>query len=162
MLKQMLGQLDVMLQHHSKVHLIRFDLHQPTHTDDNKRITTFVRRYSDALCREYGFTRVAYCWAREQEKAKAQHYHFVFILDGHKVQGGQKLARLARKTWEQMGGTEWTPKRHYYNLTRNDHQSLQDAIYRVSYLAKGRGKGYRPSQTKDYGTSRIKPASYKE
>jgi hypothetical protein len=31
-----------------------------------------------------------------------------------------------------------------------------DAIYRISYLAKVRGKGYRDPQAKDYGTSRLK------
>lgn len=155
-LSAMLDQLDAMLSYHSKVHLIRIDLHQPTFTDDNKRITTFIRRYSKQLCREYGFKRIGYCWVRELETAKSQHYHFVFILDGHRVQGGGKLARLARETWEQMGGTEWTPAHHYYNIKRYDHQSLQDAIWRISYLAKGRGKGYRPTQTKDYGTSRIR------
>ena len=31
------------------------------------------------------------------------------------------------------------------------------AIYRISYLAKTRGKGYRDPQAKDYETSRLKP-----
>jgi len=30
-------------------------------------------------------------------------------------------------------------------------------LWRISYFAKGRGKGYKPPQTKNYGTSRIKP-----
>lgn len=155
MLKSMLGQLDAMLHHHSKVHLIRFDLHQELYTPDNKRITIFMRRYSKRLKQEYGFKRIGYFWVREQEKVKHQHYHFALILDGHKVKGGQKLARMARETWAEMSGAEWTPKNHYYNIARNDHQSIQSAVWRVSYLAKGRGKGYRPTHTKDYGASRI-------
>ena len=39
--------------------------------------------------------------------------------------------------------------------TSNDVESLLAAIWRVSYLAKVRGKGYKPPQTKNYGTSRI-------
>lgn len=33
----------------------------------------------------------------------------------------------------------------------------QEVIYRVSYLAKARGKGYRDKQAKDYQCSRMKP-----
>jgi len=31
---------------------------------------------------------------------------------------------------------------------------IGDVIYRISYLAKVRGKGYRSQQAKDYGASR--------
>lgn len=36
--------------------------------------------------------------------------------------------------------------------------TIQGAIWHISYLAKAkaRGKGYKPDQTKNYGTSRIK------
>ena len=57
---------------------------------------------------------------------------------------------------ESLIGTEFTPKNCYYNVKRNDYNSLQDAIWRISYLAKTRGKGRKPKQAKDYSTSRIK------
>jgi hypothetical protein len=44
---------------------------------------------------------------------------------------------------------------HPFHFVDNE-QALQAAIYRISYLAKPRGKGYRPPQTKDYGCSRMK------
>ena len=37
-----------------------------------------------------------------------------------------------------------------------------EAINRVSYLGKTRGKGYRPKQSKDYGSSRLKHPTTKK
>ena len=49
------------------------------------------------------------------------------------------------------------PSNPYYFIDQNNKQTeLQNAIFRLSYLAKTRGKGYRDSQAKDYGTSRLK------
>jgi len=44
----------------------------------------------------------------------------------------------------------------YYNINEDDNETRLKAIYRLSYLAKVRGKGYRDSQAKDYQTSRLK------
>lgn len=157
MMKRIINQLEIMMDYHSKVHIIRFDLHQPYYTDDNIRLSTFRRRLSKWLKREYGFKRIGFAWVRELEKSKTQHYHYALILDGHKVQSARKILKTARTYWGNMAGSEWTPDHPYYNLTRNDHSTTQAAIYRLSYLAKGRGKGYRPKYNKDYSTSRLKP-----
>ncbi|AFV73509.1 hypothetical protein DIKCMJMK_01487 [Shewanella oneidensis] len=156
MLKTMIEQVLVMLTYYKRVTLIRFDLHQPTNTATSKRITQFNRRFKQKLIARYGVNKVGFCWCREQEKAKAQHYHFVVMLDGRTVQASWGIGLLVNEVWQQMGGTYWLPKRHY-NLVRGELNELSKAIYRVSYLAKGRGKGYRPAQSKDYGTSRLKP-----
>lgn len=144
-----------MLDHHGKVHVVRFDLRQPTYTPDNKRITTFNRRFFKKLISEYGFSRIGYIWVREKEKAKSQHYHFALFLDGQKVQHGRKIVRLARETWQEMGGSEFTPDNYFYNITRNDKQGIGEVIYRISYFAKARGKGYKSRQSNNYSTSRI-------
>ena len=48
-----------------------------------------------------------------------------------------------------------TIKNPYYYLDKNNlNIELAKAIYRISYLAKVRGKGYRSQQAKDYGASR--------
>ncbi|WP_412502997.1 inovirus-type Gp2 protein [Shewanella chilikensis] len=156
MLKTMIGQVFAMLSHYKRVTLIRFDLHQPTNTPTSKRITQFNRRLYGKLKTKYGVNKIGFCWCREQEKAKAQHYHFVLMLDGRRVQQAWGVQELVNEVWQQMGGTCWFPKRHY-NMVRGEPSELSKAIYRVSYLAKGRGKGYRPAQSKDYGTSRLKP-----
>jgi len=157
MMKTIINQLEIMIDHHSKVHVIRFDLRQPTHTDSSVRITNFQRRFFRWLKREYGFKRIAFAWAREQEKAKAQHYHYALMLDGHKVQCASKILKASRDCWMTMDGSEWTPEHPYYNLSRHNDKATRDAIYRLSYLAKGRGKGYRPKRNKDYNASRLKP-----
>lgn len=155
MAKRMIGEVEAMLEHHNKIHIIRFDLRQPTYTPDNRHITDFNRRLHSRLKVKYQLTRIGFMWAREREKAKQQHYHYVLILDGNKVQHPHHIQKIAQTVWEHMDGSVGFCKNCYYNICRNDHQKLQAAILRISYLAKGRGKGYRPPQTKDYSTSRI-------
>ncbi len=156
MMQAILGQLFAMLSHHNKVLIFRFDLHCPDHTDTNKNITDFLRRLSRRVIRHYELTRFAYCWAREQEKAKQQHYHFALMLDGNKVQKPSLIWEMIKTIWEFIGGSCWLPENAYYRLTRANRPQIQESIMRLSYLAKGRGKGYKPHQTKNYGTSRIK------
>ena len=157
MLKRITGQLEAMLSHHAKVHILRFDFHQPTYTDTNERITTFNRRLFKWLKRNYGLQRIGFTWVREQEKAKQQHYHYALMIDGHKVQYSDLIQKKVIQIWSEItdGNTCWIPAHPYHNVARNDCDSLQEAVYRISYLAKARGKGYSPPQTKDYSTSRI-------
>jgi len=78
------------------------------------------------------------------------------MVDGHKVRHPIEILAKVKEIWEQqLDGSMFTPKNCYYNLERDNHTSIQDAIWRISYLAKARGKGYKPAQTKNYGTSRI-------
>ena len=95
-------------------------------------------------------------WCREIEKAKQQHYHYALIIDGHKVNHPELVNKKAKEIWRQLDGSEFFPEHCFYNLKRNDYESKQDAIYPISYLAKTRGKGYKPDQTKNYSVSRIK------
>ena len=157
MLKKMIGQLEAMLSYHSKINVIRFDLRQEVYTDKNTQMTVFNRRLFKWLKRHYKLKRIGFIWCREQEKAKHQHYHYVLIIDGHKVEKARLIANKVKEIWESLSGAYWLPKNCYYNLKRNQYKEIQNAIFRISYLAKARGKGYRPPQTKDYGTSRIKP-----
>lgn len=155
MLKKMLGQFFNMLSHHHRLHVLRFDLHQPTYQADNKRITKFNRNLFKRLQRIYNFKRIGYCWVREQEKAPAPHYHYVLMLDGSKVRYPHKLLIIINEVWTNMSGSFYVPEHCYYNVDRHDLSRLAKVIYRISYFAKGRGKGIRPPQTKDYSTSRI-------
>jgi hypothetical protein len=91
-----------------------------------------------------------------QETAKKQHYHYALIIDGHKVNFPYEVTNKVKELWLQLDGSEYFPHNCYYNVKRDDYESIQDAIWRISYLAKARGKGYKPDQVKNYGTSRIK------
>lgn len=156
-MKRIIEQLENMLSYHRKLLVIRFDLHQPIYTANNEQITAFQRRFFRWIKRKYKVTRIGFMWAREIEKSKAQHYHYALILDGSKVNTSASVIRHARDYWQRMSGTEWTPKEcHFYKFNREDTFTLRETIYRLSYLAKGRGKGYKAKQAKDYSTSRIK------
>jgi len=156
LLKNMINQLENIMTHHSKIMLIRFDLRQPTFTENNKRITVFNRRLFKWLKSKYGFLRIGFIWCREQELSEAQHYHYVLLLDGHKIKHPCLVLDKVKSIWETMNGTYWGVKNCFYRLTRYDDLTLQRAIFRVSYLAKASGKNRRPTQTKDFGMSRIK------
>ncbi|MBB1370300.1 inovirus-type Gp2 protein [Pseudoalteromonas sp. SR45-4] len=157
MAKKMINQVDVMLNHHSKVHLVRFDLRLYEFTQTNQVITKFNRILFKWLKRSYNLKRIGFIWCREIETAKQQHYHYVLMLDGHKIRHPHDILSKVKMVWEhQLQGSQYTPKHCYYNIKRGDYNSLQQAIWRISYLAKVRGKGQKPPQTKNYSTSRIK------
>ncbi|MDO6525366.1 inovirus-type Gp2 protein [Motilimonas sp. 1_MG-2023] len=158
MAKSMINQVDTMLNHHSKVHLIRFDLRLYEYTSTNAIVSRFNRILFKWLKRQYALKRIGFIWCREMETAKQQHYHYALILDGHKVRHPHEILIKVKGVWENhLQGSEYTPKNCYYNLKRDCEASIQRAVWRISYLAKVRSKGNRPPQTKDYGTSRIKP-----
>tara|TARA_R110001592_G_scaffold360339_1_gene668546 strand:+ start:3466 stop:4041 length:576 start_codon:yes stop_codon:yes gene_type:complete len=157
-IKVMINQVLALLNHHSKVLIVRFDLHIYNQTDDNEIITIFNRRLFKWLKRKYNLKRIGFIWCRELETAKRQHYHYVLMVNGHKVRHPIEILLKIKEIWEQHlnHSLEYTPKNCYYNLERGNFESIQGAIYRISYLAKARGKGYKPAQTKNYGTSRVK------
>jgi hypothetical protein len=152
-LQALLSQLDAMLNAHSKVFVFRFDLSIHYATDTNFRITAFNRSLFKWIKRHYGCQRIAYCWVREQEAAKNQHYHYALMLDGHKVRSPYRIQQWIEKIWEHYGRPHYSK---YHNLSRGNAKAIREASYHVSYLAKPRGKGYKPVQTKNYGASRLK------
>jgi hypothetical protein len=155
-IKVMINQVDVMLSHHSKILIVRFDLRIYQQTENNEIITIFNRCLFKWLKRKYNLKRVGFLWCREQEKAKQQHYHYALIVDGHKVNFPYEITKQISELWSQLDGSVYFPDNCYYNIRRDDYDSIQASIWRISYLAKARGKGYKPDQTKNYGTSRIK------
>ena len=158
MMKSILDQVEAMLSHHNKVFLLRLDLHQPSHTDNSEHVSKFIQRLSEHIKQHYTLSRFGYVWVREQEKAKQQHYHCFILLDGNKVQESGYILKAAKKYWELYfdGYLCWPSSHCYHRLTRDNHDALQEAIYHISYLAKGRGKGYKPAPAKNFGRSRIK------
>lgn len=154
-LNRALDQLDVCISKWKRVFVIRFDLHQKYHAPDNKMVSKFRKNLARRIERQYESFEMGYAWCREQEKAKGQHYHVALYLDGDKVNHSSRISKMIRETWEalKVGNTVHIPKNCYYNIT--DNESKREVVYRISYLSKQRGKGYRPPQTKDYGTSRL-------
>jgi hypothetical protein len=63
---------------------------------------------------------------------------------------------MIEAAWEDGTGTYTMPFiKHPFHFADSE-DIIEKAINRVSYLAKTRGKGYRPSQTKDFQCSRMK------
>ena len=156
-LSAMIDQFEIARTKWKRVFVLRFDLHTHINTKDNKVMTAFRKRLSQKLKREYGFKEIGYCWVREQERAKTQHYHWVLFLDGDLIRHSKRINEMVKQAWENPTGNNHVPviKRPFYFVDSEELE--QDAIYRVSYLAKTRGKGYRDKQVKDYQCSRMKP-----
>ena len=155
-LKPIIEQFEIGLTKWRRVFVLRFDLHTHVFTKDNARMTAFKKRLFQKLKRYYGFKEIGSCWVREQERAKSQHYHCVLFLDGNLIRHSSMINEMIRAAWDDGTGTYTVPHiKHPFHFA--DRESIvQDAIYRVSYLAKPRGKGYRPPQTKDFQCSRMK------
>lgn len=149
-------QMDAMLSHHSKILVIRFDLHVDTYQPTNALISKFVRKLRKKLTAKYKLTRIGYIWAREQEKAKRQHYHFALIVDANKIRYPKKVLEIVDGIWQAwLLPKPYTPRNCYYLVKRGDTEIYQEAFYRLSYLAKTRGKGYKSKTANDYSASRI-------
>ena len=155
-LKPMIEQFEIGLEKWRRVFVLRFDLHTHVFTKDNARITAFRKRLFQKIKRYYGFKEIGSCWVREQERAKSQHYHCVLFLDGNLIRHSSIINEMIRAAWDDGTGTYTMPHiKHPFHFV--DREGItQEAMYRVSYLAKPRGKGYRPPQTKDFQCSRMK------
>jgi len=154
-LNKALDQLDICIGKWRRVFVIRFDLHQRWHTANNSMVSKFRKNLVRRIERKYELFEVGFVWVREQERAKSQHYHMALFLDGDKINHSASIGKIIREAWVAVkaGNSVHIPKNCYYNVT--DEDSKQEVIYRLSYLAKQRGKGYRPPQTKDYSVSRL-------
>ena len=153
-----IGQLLAMLSFHSRVLTIRVDLHMREYEASNIRISKFISKLRKWLACHYKMKRIGYLWVREQERAKSQHYHLILYLDGNKIRYPSKINKWVREywTWHDQPKPP-TIKNCYTMVHRDDKESLDESVYRMSYLAKKRGKGYGGPKTRDYSSSRIIP-----
>jgi len=156
-LHKIIGQYQIALEKWRRVFVLRVELHLSHETDNNRVVSLFMKRLNKQLKQKYGFKDIGYAWAREYHgKGKGQHYHLALFLDGNRVRHSAKINEIIKASWERpLGGYHLGYiKRPFYFVTNEEIE--QRAIYRLSYLAKTRGKGERPPQTKDYQCSRMK------
>lgn len=150
-------QLDAMLSHHSRVMVVRVDLHAAGYTANNYLLSNFIRKMRKKLKRQYDLTRIGFIWVREQEKSKSQHYHFALLIDANKVRYPNKIIKTMEEIWQGWEQPKpYTPKNCYYLIHRGSLDDYQEVFYRLSYMAKERGKGYKGKTANDYSASRIK------
>ena len=150
-----ISQLDVCIAKWSRVLVVRFDLHQEFYTRDNKYVSRFIESLRKQLQRKYGLYAFGYVWVRELERSKYQHYHFAVYLDGNKIRHSSRFLTIVRSIWKNIDDKNHVPviKNPYYFV--DDIETKREAIDRISYLAKGRGKGYTGKYCNDYSTSRL-------
>ena len=148
-------ELDKMIARYKRVFVLRFDLHLRQYCDDNKQITTFIKAQVQRIKRKYKTKYVGYVWVREVERSKIQHYHCAFFIDGDKIRNSFALNQQIKAKWYKNGHRSVVPKPYYFLDKHNMKEAREEVIYRLSYLAKVRGKGYRSAQAKDYSTSRL-------
>jgi hypothetical protein len=154
-IEKMVTELDKMIARYKRVFVLRFDLHLINYSDDNKEISSFMRAQVQRIKRKYKTKYVGYVWVREMERAKTQHYHCAFFIDGDKLRTSYVLNQQIKAKWYKNGHRSVVPKPYYFLDKHNMTEKRREVIYRLSYLAKVRGKGYRSAQAKDYSTSRL-------
>jgi hypothetical protein len=156
-LDRIIQQLNIAISIHKRIFVLRFDLRQKdNYTEDSKMISAFFDRIKKRLKAHYsGLHSIGYIWAREQEKAKAQHYHCALILDNDLVNNAYITGKLIREVWESLDEVNSVHLVSKPHTVRNTF-SMGVVVQHLSYLAKIRGKGYRPPQSKDSNASRLK------
>jgi len=159
-------QLDICLAKFGRVLVVRFDLSLYEYSGDNHTISVFLNRLKEKLfkLKKYRMKDIGHVWAREQEEAKQQHYHVALFLDGNKIQYPSALLQLIKAKWYKHGRL-WIPTKKlvdddgcFYFIDKknlNFKEQRGKAIWRLSYLAKTRGKGYKDIQAKNYSVSRL-------
>jgi len=155
-LESIISQFQIAQSKWGRVFVLRFDLHMDIHRRDNSIITGFIKRAFQKLKRAYSFKDIGYAWAREQERSKKQHYHFVLFLDGDLIRHSSKINQIIKQAWEREGSNCYMPVIPRPFHFADNEEAVQDMLKRISYLAKPRGKGYRDKQVKDFNCSRMK------
>ena len=156
-IEKIVEQLDICLELHKRVLVVRFDLSLDEYSGDNQTISTFINRQKQRMFKTYRVKNIGHAWKREQETSKAQHYHVALFIDGNKIQHPSKLLRQIKAKWFKHGRC-WIPDDCFYYLDEskgNFKQTRGEAIYRLSYLGKTRGTGYKDVQAKNYSVSRL-------
>lgn len=150
-------EISVMFCQYKRVLVFRLDLHVCCYEDKNHSISKLMTKVRDHIKTQYGIKKMGYVWVREQEKSKKQHYHLMFILNGNKISYPSKLVTWVELRWMGLGHPKpYTPKNCFYFMDKKlDADEIEDCIYRVSYMAKKRGKGYAAKSARDFSSSRV-------
>ncbi len=170
-LREIIQRIVEAVARYRRVLFVRLDLSMGEEAATSERLSAFLKLASRYVRREYQ-TRLEYVWCRELETAKHQHYHLALFIDGDKLRHPARLYEELTKIWQR----QWEPpsipenddpmandhnsKKGRLSMPKNgylmtDDHNITEAVKRVSYLAKERGKGYRPDGARDFGYSRL-------
>lgn len=154
------NQMTAVLSHHSRMWVVRFDLHCNEFVEDNQLISRFMKQLMRRLPKDYArLGRTGYLWARETGSVCGKtHYHLVLLLNGNAICSAKHLTSICKELWQIDAGqgqvqTNWEDARV---VKRSDNAAFADAFYWFSYLAKVYTKGQRKPTANDYSSSQIK------
>lgn len=147
--------IEIKLSYYSRAAVFRIDLSPPSFTPDNKIITSFLAKQVKTFEKKYNCL-VSYYFTREQNTSDKQHYHLALFFSGHQVNSPHNISQEIQKNWiaHSQGSIHFVEK-SFYMVERGNKLSLEQAIYRLSYLVKNRTKENNV-QIKSYGSSRLK------
>lgn len=92
--------MDYMLSKYSKVLFVRFDVSFPAgypFAQNGTELSHFIK-----IMRENGKNsgiELGYVWCREQESSDNPHFHFIALLNGHKVQAYRSFLFAVERAW---------------------------------------------------------------
>jgi hypothetical protein len=159
-MERIVEQLDACFRIHKRVFVVLFILQHRETSQDNKDISKFMNVIKQWVRRKYKTKNIGSVWVREWEKAKAKshHYHCALYIDGDKVRHPIEILKAIKSKWYRYGNVpDKFLKNCYYNIRKENYDEKRaEVIWRLSYYAKIRGKGYRNPQSSDYQTSRLK------
>jgi hypothetical protein len=151
-----------MVEKHGKVYSFRFDVRYPVagnYVSDNKLISRFI----EALIKYYDREKFnpKYLWCRERVYSENPHYHFIFLVNGNKVQNPYGILTQATDLWGKCLNVGASGLINYCQngtmVIRNSphfNEQFGEFFYRASYLA----KVYSKNSTKgvrNFGMSRV-------
>jgi len=158
-LEQGFKQLDILRSYYSKATVVLLQLHPDQFTEDNAILTRFLVQLKKTLTKKYK-CKMGYVWVREQNTAKAQHYHLMIMLNGHKCRSAYAVSNICDEIWEGPKDTNFSygVKNRLYCIKqyKNNDSELRATRMRMSYMAKNETKDF-DKNTKTFGVSRLKP-----
>lgn len=154
-LRKIESNLMAMLSFHCKVFVVQFVFQCHSYEERNKGVSKLMAVFKKRLSCKYK-CRVTGGWVRETGKSAVQHYHVALILDGNKVKWHTEIQKVIIEILEARNYPRPSFSNHHM-VFRNNPQSLQNAFYHLSYLAKTRSKSDRLPTTNDYSFGRLRP-----
>ena len=170
-LDSMYTQITNLLSWHSRITVVRIDLHLPGKSNycpklENSQVSDYLKmvKCNLALKKWGGHKRVAYGWVREVCKSGHGHYHLYIAfkstyrrlgaISGNGLTG---LWYLLQRCWKSTTGGRISIS-NAHTVKRRDQGSLANCFHHLSYLAKTRSKDFGTKAThKRYSGSRLTP-----
>ncbi len=165
-------QLNALLSYHSRITIVRLDLHLPNsldidHRNEGKLLSLYIKQIKRLLSSSNWNIRGKFIhgYVKEIGDNKKSHFHLYLGFQtlyknlGHiNTTGHTGVWKELNNTWIRLsGGTAHiVPKVH--TIDRSNSKALEPCFYHLSYLAKTRTKHFNTGETyKRYCSSRLKP-----